>query len=431
MILSLGNAVGPVLATLLFRTGGANLVRPRFGVWRLYPLGVGTPMISRRHFLNQISRAAMAAGVASSLPPWAAAADSTAVDIPGEDGMIVRSFRFVDLETPVEYFNTWLTPVPRFFVRNHIHEPSELDRDDWRLTVGGEVERPLTLTLAQFPKIETHSVVNTLECAGNGRGLQRPQVPGIQWGKGAVSTARFSGARLRDILHRAGVKSTGKHVMFRGLDEVPGKVPPFIRSIPIEKAMDSDTLVATHMNGAPLTKHHGFPARALVPGWIGAASCKWLTEIKVLEAEFAGNFMSPGYRFPNQPVKAGETVKPEDTHALTELTVKSLISGPVDGTQLKAGKAGIHGVAWAGEADIVQVEISTDGGTSWSPARLGPEQAHYAWRLWRYEWPAKRGDYVIMSRASDSKGRTQPATAVWNPNGYLYNAVDQVKIHVA
>ena len=243
--------------------------------------------------------------------------------------MIVRSFRFVDLETPVEYFNTWLTPVPHFFVRNHMHEPSELNSDNWRLTVGGEVEKPLTLTLAELSKLETHSVVNTLECAGNGRSLHRPQVPGIQWGKGAVSTARFSGPRLRDVLQRAGVKSSGKHVMFRGLDEVPGKVPPFIRSIPIEKALDSDTLVATQMNGTPLTKHHGFPARALVPGWIGAASCKWLTEIKVLESEFVGNFMSPGYRFPNQPVKPGDAVKPEDTHVVTGLNVKSVISGPL------------------------------------------------------------------------------------------------------
>jgi DMSO/TMAO reductase YedYZ molybdopterin-dependent catalytic subunit len=353
------------------------------------------------------------------------------VEVPGEDGMILRSFRFVDLESPVEYFNSWLTPVPHFFVRNHMHEPSELDADDWRLTVGGEVEKPLTLKLTEFAKFETHAVVNTLECAGNGRSLQRPQVPGIQWGKGAVSTARFSGPRLRDVLQRAGVKPSGKHVMFRGLDEVPGKVPPFVRSIPIEKALDSDTLIATHMNGAALTKHHGFPARALVPGWVGAASCKWLTEIKVLENEFVGNFMSPGYRFPNQPVKPGDAVKPEDTHPLTALSVKSVISGPGDGANIRNGKVDVHGAAWAGEADIVKVEVSTDGGATWTAAKLGREQAHYAWRLWNYEWKPKGGDYTIQSRATDSQGRTQPAAPVWNPSGYLYNAVDQVKVHVA
>ena len=388
-------------------------------------------MNSRRDFLKQISGAALAAGAAPSLLTWALPQEQS-VPVPGEDGMILRSFRFVDLESPVEYFNTWLTPVPHFFVRNHMHEPSELDAHDWRLSVGGEVEKPLTLSLSELSKIETHSVVNTLECAGNGRNLHRPQVPGIQWGKGAVSTARFSGPRLRDVLQRAGVKTTGKHVMFRGLDEVPGKVPPFIRSIPIEKALDADTLIATHMNGSPLTRHHGFPARTLVPGWIGAASCKWLTEIKLLDAEFVGNFMSPGYRFPNQPAKPGDAVKPEDTHPLTALNVKSVISGPSEGASLKAGKIAVHGAAWAGEADITKVEISTDGGASWSPAKLGHDQAHYAWRLWSYDWKAgQSGDYTIQSRATDSLGRTQPTTAVWNPSGYLYNAVDQVKIHVA
>ena len=388
-------------------------------------------MNSRRNFLKQMSTAALSIGAAPSLLSWATPVQKQPLEIPGEDGMIVRSFRFVDLETPVEYFNTWLTPVPHFFVRNHMHEPSELNADEWRLTVSGEVEKPFTLTLSDLSKFESHSVVNTLECAGNGRSLHRPQVPGIQWGKGAVSTGRFSGARLRDLLQRAGVKPAGKHLMFRGLDEVPGKVPPFIRSIPVEKALDADTLVATHMNGAPLTKHHGFPARALVPGWIGAASCKWLTEIKVLESEFVGNFMSPAYRFPNQPGKPGDAVKPEDTHPLTALNVKSVISGPRDGESLKAGRVAVHGAAWAGEANIVKVEVSTDGGASWNPAALGHDQAHYAWRLWNYEWKVKSGDYTVLSRATDSQGRTQPSDPIWNPSGYLYNAADQVKIHVA
>ena len=378
-----------------------------------------------------MSGAALALGATPSLLSWAASAESAKrIDVPGEDGLIVRSFRFVDLETPVECFNTWLTPVPHFFVRNHMHEPIELNIDDWRLSIGGEVERPFTLTHAELAKLETHSIVNTLECAGNGRSLHRPQVPGIQWGKGAVSTARFSGPRMRDVLQRAGLKATGKHVMLRGLDEVPGKVPAFIRSIPVEKALDSETIIATHMNGSPLTKHHGFPARALVPGWIGAASCKWLTEIKVLDTEFVGNFMSPGYRFPNQPGKPGEAIKPEDTHPVTGLSVKSVIAGPLDGGSLKAGRVGVHGAAWAGEADVVKVEISTDAGASWNPARLGHEQSRYAWRLWNYEWKAKAGDYTVLSRATDNQGRTQPATPVWNPSGYLYNAVDEVKVHV-
>jgi DMSO/TMAO reductase YedYZ molybdopterin-dependent catalytic subunit len=311
-----------------------------------------------------------------------------------------------------------------------MHEPSTLDPAEWKLNIGGEVEKPFALSLTELSKLETHPVVNTLECAGNGRAFQNPKVPGVQWAKGAVGTGRFSGPRLRDVLARAGVKPTGKHVMFRGLDEVPGKVPPFIRSIPIEKAMDSDTLIATHLNGAPLPKHNGFPARALVPGWVGAASCKWLAEIQVLDKEFDGNFMNPGYRLPNTPVKPGEAVKPEDTHPVTGLSVKSVIVSPGDGATARAAVS-IQGVAWAGEADVVKVEISTDGGASWKPAQLGTEKARYAWRLWSLRWKApKPGEYTIASRATDSQGRTQPEAPVWNPSGYLNNAIDRVTMHV-
>jgi DMSO/TMAO reductase YedYZ molybdopterin-dependent catalytic subunit len=345
--------------------------------------------------------------------------------------MIVRSARFLDLETPVEFMTDWITPVNHFFVRNHMFEPARVEAKTWQLSIAGEVEKPLTFTLADLEKLPLHSVVNTMECAGNGRSLQNPKVPGIQWGKGAVGNARFSGPSLKTLLEKAGVKDTAKHVQFRGLDLVPGKVPPFIRSIPIDKAMDADTLVATQMNGAPLTAHHGFPARTITPGWAGAASCKWLTEITVLDKPAEGNFMNPGYRLPNTPVKPGDAVKPEDTHSLTALSVKSLITSPSDGGKLKPGAHAIQGVAWAGEADITKVEISTDAGATWTEAQLGKDQAKYAWRLWSYNWkPAKSGDYTILSRATDSQGRVQPEAPVWNPSGYLYNAYDQVKVNL-
>ncbi len=385
-------------------------------------------MTSRRDFLKAASAAALAAGAAHPLLSWAG--EDSAITIPGKDGMIVRSSRFLDLETPVEFMTDWITPVNHFYVRNHMFEPARFDAKG-QLSITGEVEKPLTLTLADLEKLSLHSVVNTMECAGNGRALQNPKVPGIQWGKGAVGNARFSGPSLKTLLEKAGVKGTAKHVQFRGLDQVPGKVPPFIRSIPIDKAMDADTLVATSMNGAPLTLHHGFPARAVTPGWAGAASCKWLTEITILDKPAEGNFMSPGYRLPNTPVKPGEAVKPEDTHSVTALTVKSLIAAPSHGAKLKPGAHVIQGVAWAGEANITKVEISTDAGAMWNEAKLGKDQAKYAWRLWSYNWkPTTGGEYTILSRATDSQGRVQPDVSVWNPSGYLYNAFDQVKVNV-
>jgi sulfite oxidase len=386
-------------------------------------------MILRRDFLAGVPAGIAAASSLHPLLVWAV--DQQSVYIPGEAGMIVRSARFLDLEMPPEFFDSWITPVPHFFVRNHMHEPSTLDAGTWQLTISGEVEKPLTLTLKDLEKMAAHSVINTLECAGNGRGFQQPHAPGIQWQRGAVGTARFNGPGLRDVLQRAGLKPSGKHVMFHGLDEVPGKVPPFIRSIPIEKALDNDTLIATRMNGVALTKHHGFPARALVPGWVGAASCKWLSEIKVLEKEFDGNFMKPGYRLPNHPLKPGDPFNVDDSHAITTLSVKSVISAPVDSSTVRSRVLQVRGAAWAGEAEIIKVEISTDAGATWEPAQLGREWAKYTWRLWSYLWKApKAGEYTIMSRATDSQGRVQPATAEWNPSGYLYNAVDQVKVHV-
>src|SRR5690348_102531 len=358
-------------------------------------------MNSRRDFLKNVGLGTVAASLVRPALGWAAEANSQAV--PGKEGMILRSFRFLDLEAPPEFLNTWLTPVPHFFVRNHMFEPSALDAGEWRLSVGGEVEKPMSLSLAELSKIESHSVTNTLECAGNGRAFHKPQLPGVQWEKGAVGNARFTGPRLADVLKRAGVKATGKHVMFRGLDEVPGKVPPFVRSIPIEKAMDSDTLVATHMNGAPLNKHHGFPARALVPGWIGAASCKWLTEIRLLDHEFDGNFMKPGYRMPNNPVAPGADVNVADMTVVTRLNVKSIFTRPSEGKKVKLGAVALAGLAWAGDADVTKVEVSDDNGQNWHEALLGQDRAKYAWRIWRYSWrPTRAGVHALAVRATDS-----------------------------
>jgi DMSO/TMAO reductase YedYZ molybdopterin-dependent catalytic subunit len=186
------------------------------------------------------------------------------------------------------------------------------------------------------------------------------------------------------------------------------------------------------MNHAPLTAHHGFPARAVVPGWIGASWCKWLTEIRVIDKEFDGEFMKNAYRIPRQPISPGTSISHDDTRALTKLNTKSIIVAPVNGTSVKAGTLRISGVAWTNDvAEITRVDISTDTGVTWKAAELEGDPVRYAWRLWSYTWKdAEPGDHIIMSKATDSRGNRQPETAAWNPGGYLYNAVDRVKIHV-
>jgi sulfite oxidase len=384
--------------------------------------------ISRRDFLEKGLLTSAGLAIASRVP-WPELADAQAL-VPGKEKLIIRSLRFYDLETPVNLLDSWITPVNLFFVRNHMSEPTEFDAGSYRLKVSGEVDHPLELTLAELRKMSPATVTNTLECAGNGRAFYQPHVPGVQWQRGAVGNARWTGPRLKDVLDRAGVKSTGKFVAFFGLDEPPEKVPKFVRGIPIEKAMDPDTLLAMQMNGAPLTKHHGYPVRALTPGWIGAASCKWLNDVRVLNKEYEGNFMKPGYRMPNNLVtKGGDIIG--DTTPITRLNVKSLITHPSDGTKVKVGRpVQISGVAWAGDADVTKVEVSTDG-QSWQPAQLGKDHDKYSWRLWQYAWkPAKAGEYTILVRASDSTGRVQPDEPGWNPSGYLWNGIERVKFYV-
>jgi len=387
--------------------------------------------LSRRGFLRASGRwgaAALAAGAVPSL--WPAISRAQDLVIPGKERMIVRSSRYLDLEMPVHLLDSFLTPVDLFYVRNHLAQPS-VNLPEWRLAVTGEVERPLELTLDDLGRFDQAAVANTLECAGNGRALHRPRVAGIQWVRGAVGNAEFAGARLADVLRRAGVKATGKHVLFDGLDEPPGKVPDFQRSIPIEKAMDGDTLLATHMNGAPLRIEHGFPCRALVPGWLGAASVKWLIEVRVVAEEFDGTFMKPGYRFPRKPLEPGAEVSADEMDVITALPVKSILAWPADGAHVRKGPLRIRGAAWAGEESVARVDVSVDGGQSWKPVRMTTGPARYAWCLWEYEWtPPEAGVFTVRSRATDSSGRTQPMEPAWNPPGYLYNAVDRARLYV-
>lgn len=350
--------------------------------------------------------------------------------IKGKEKLIVRSFRPEDLETPVSLLNTWLTPNDLFYVRHHLYAP-RVDVNEWKLTVDGEVDTPVTLTLEELKKMPKHTVTVTLECAGNGRAFFEPPVAGIQWERGAVGTARFSGARMADVLKKAGVKATGKYVAMNGADKPIGKMPDFIRNVPIAKALNPDTILAYEMNGEPLPVLHGFPLRAVVPGWEGAYAVKWLTNLQVIDKEFDGFFVKTAYRFPNRRVAPGEAVDPKDMVPLTGLIVKSFINSPIDGATMAPGKVRLTGFAWAGESNIAKVDVSMDNGSTWAPAKLGKERENYAWQAFEHEFNITQpGSYLLMSRATDDKGVQQPVVAQWNPSGYLWNVIDKVRVNV-
>lgn len=343
--------------------------------------------------------------------------------------LIVREADPQNLETPVGRLTSWITPNHLFYVRTHNNTP-QIDLKEWRLRIDGEVKTPLTLTLEDVQRFPRVSQVITLECAGNGRAFFEPKAEGVQWEKGAVGTARWSGARLADVLKRAGITEKGRHVMFDGSDTA-GKQPDYIRSLPRENALHKDTILAYEMNGRVLPIPHGYPLRLIVPGWTGNHSVKWLTHIQALHEEYDGYFMKEEYRFPTTYVIPGTKVNPAQMEVIRSLPVKSLITSPADGAHLQKARIRVTGVAYGGEGEITGVDVSTDLGRTWRPATLGKEKSRYAWRLWEYDWdPDRSGAHLVMSRASDTLKRFQPIEPFWNSDGALWNVIDRIRVVV-
>jgi DMSO/TMAO reductase YedYZ molybdopterin-dependent catalytic subunit len=348
---------------------------------------------------------------------------------PGKS-LIIRSTNPEDFEMPLSGFESWLTPSESFFVRTHIYKP-KVDLANWRLKVDGLVERELTLDMAELRKFPRAEQVAVLECAGNGRSFYEPGVAGMQWKVGAVGNARWTGVRLADVLKRAGVRAGATSVLFNGADVPMGKVPDFIRSVPLEKALHSDTLLAFDMNGAALPPSHGFPLRLVPAGWAGDSWVKWVTNITLLDKEYDGFFMKTAYRRPVQTVAPGTAVDPSAMTPVTAIKPKSVISSPVAGQRLAARPLTIRGASWAGESPVARVDVSTDSGRTWRPAKLGADRAHYAWRLWETTWtPTGDGSYVLMAKTTDEKGESQPLVEDWNPSGYLWNVAPAVRVEV-
>jgi DMSO/TMAO reductase YedYZ molybdopterin-dependent catalytic subunit len=349
---------------------------------------------------------------------------------PGKEKLLVRSLRPPDYETPVALLDSWITPVEHFYVRSHLPVPA-LDAAAWTLQIEGEVQTPLTLSMEDIRRMPSASLTATLECAGNGRAFYEPPVAGVQWAKGAVGTARWTGVRMADVLKRSGVRNTGQFVVMNGADRALGTMPDFVRQVPMAKAMHPDTLLAYEMNGEPLPPVHGFPLRVIVPGWEGAYAIKWLASLRVVDREFDGFWVASGYRYPTKRVSPGAAVDPKDMAPLTGLVIKSLITKPLEGATVAPGKIDVAGFAWAGETGIARVDVSVDNGASWQPAKLTGENARYTWRRFETQVDAAKPEsFLIMSRATDTNGLTQPMTPPWNPSGYLWNAPDAVRVEV-
>jgi DMSO/TMAO reductase YedYZ molybdopterin-dependent catalytic subunit len=342
-------------------------------------------------------------------------------DTAATGGMIVREKVPVNLEMPFGSLDSFITPVEQFYVRCH-HPMPQLIAKSWRLKVEGAVKHPLKLTYRELCKMESRTITTTMECAGNGRAFLEPQRDGAQWEGGAVGTAEWTGVPLAAVLKRAGLRDSVSEVILEGADKGKIKEPPrpsgeihYARSIPLEKAAD-DVILALKMNGEKLTPSHGFPMRAVVPGWYGMAAVKWLTRITATVEPYHGFYQTIDYSFWERGSKSPSLLP------ITTMRVKAQVARPEFAVVVRAGHPyRIHGAAWSSDAAVSKVEVSTDGGGKWREARLLGAPLPNAWRLWEYRWavPKKRDKVVVMARATDSEGRTQPAQHHDDRGSYL------------
>ncbi len=331
------------------------------------------------------------------------------------------------------------TPNPLFFKRNHASIP-EVDVQNYRLTIDGLVERPLTFTMDEvrqnYPK---HTLSAVLQCAGNRRVEMEKfgEIPNeLIWNLQAVSNAEWSGVRLGDILRSAGVDETQPyHVVFEGLDQCTknDQTFPFGASIPLEKALQPESLLAYEMNHEPLPLEHGFPLRAVVGGYIGARSVKWLTKITV-QAEPSDNYyQTHAYKLFASHITPENVNWDEGGFMLGEVAINSVITSPAEGETLPEGKVAIKGYAFSAGKHIERVDVSIDGGNTWTQAQLQRDESPWAWCLWHTEIPLSVGNYTLVVRAFDSAANTQPerVESIWNFKGYMNNAWHKVHIEVS
>jgi sulfite dehydrogenase len=357
------------------------------------------------------------------------------VKYPQKRPMIGVTSRPPQLETPFQIFNDGpITPNDAFFVRYHLSDlPYNLDPDKFTLEVKGKVDKPLKLSLRDIRKMRAAEVVAVNQCSGNSRGFFEPRVAGGQLGNGAMGNARWLGVPLKAVLETAGVQGGAKQVVFGGMDgPASDRTPDFAKALDFDHAADGEVMLAYGMNGAPLPFLNGFPLRLIVPGYYGTYWVKHVNEITVIDNVFDGFWMKSAYRIPDTPDNSIEPgTAPKATIPINRFTIRSFITSVADGAKLKPGSTTLQGIAFDSGKGIKEVAVSTDGGKTWMPARLGNDLGKYSFRQWKLPVKLAAGSHDLMVRATSNSGETQPDQPRWNPAGYLRNVVETVHVTVA
>ena len=360
-------------------------------------------------------------------------ADAEAAHNSQTPGLIDVTGDSLGKETHLSDLDTWITPTERFYVRSHFPDMPDLSPSTYSLEITGAVDAPFTVGYDELLDMPSVEIVVTMECAGNSRSYVTPPAEGISFKHGAVGTARWKGVPVSSLLRRAGLRDTAREALFEGADmgdeEEEGQTVRlgYARSLPMSDAMSDDTIVAYEMNGEPIEPLHGYPVRLIASRWYGMASVKWLTRIEALEQPYDGFFQKRRYILINEGETSDDSWEPVST-----LRVKSLITHPRHGEVVRVGQYTIRGVAWSGDGDVAKVEASANGGRDWHEVSLVGPSSPTAWRQWEHSWRVdKPGHYILMVRATDSAGNTQPANIPWNFRGYGNNGIHTIAVEAS
>lgn len=411
--------------------------------------GRRTDPLTRRGFFGRAGLTAMSAAVGAEIVFWetmpgglipaALAQTNEPFSIPGKDGLTVLNDRPINAETPAHLLDDNITPAERLFVRNNGHPPAveSIDPEKWTLEIAGEAcEKPTTFTLKELKeKFPHHTYQLQIECGGNGRSEFNPPASGNQWTVGAVGCPQWTGVRLRDVLESCGIAKNAVYVGYRGADTHLSGDPTkeaISRGVPIEKALEDESLIAFAMNGADIPLLNGHPLRMVTGGWPASTSGKWVRRIEIRDRVHDGEKMTgSSYRVPKHPVAPGTKVPDEDMAIIESMPVKSIVTFPKSGVSQEVGKPlACRGHAWAGDLSVAEVHVSIDFGATWKKAELSKPVNRLAWQHWNAEVSFPQvGYYEIWARAVDSDGRSQPMIVPgWNPKGYLNNACHRIAV---